>query len=61
MKSALAVPQRLVFGDDDIRFEFDLGGGALMDMGVYTYAAVSSILIATGPSRLFQGYPPCGS
>ncbi|KAI1324103.1 hypothetical protein F5Y16DRAFT_315844 [Xylariaceae sp. FL0255] len=33
--SRLCVPSFL-FGADDIRFKYDLGGGALMDLGAYT-------------------------
>lgn len=34
--SELEVPWGF-FPRDDVRFEFDLGGGSLMDMGVYPY------------------------
>ena len=36
VKSELAIPWGY-FSRDDVRFEFDLGGGSLMDMGVYSY------------------------
>jgi predicted dehydrogenase len=38
-----AVP-RGFFADDDIRYQFDLGGGALMDMGTYTVSAIRYLL-----------------
>ncbi|KAI0855624.1 hypothetical protein F4860DRAFT_495807 [Xylaria cubensis] len=44
-KSSLWVP-RWFFGDDNIRFNFDLGGGALMDLGAYTASALTHIFDA---------------
>ncbi|KZT68571.1 NAD(P)-binding protein [Daedalea quercina L-15889] len=34
------VPYGIIFFEDDIRFNYDLGGGATMDMGVYPLSAV---------------------
>ncbi|KAI1736446.1 hypothetical protein F4680DRAFT_469089 [Xylaria scruposa] len=44
-KSSLWVP-RWFFGADNIRFNFDLGGGALMDLGAYTASALTHIFDA---------------
>ncbi|KAI1314192.1 hypothetical protein F5Y03DRAFT_5145 [Xylaria venustula] len=33
----------LMFGADDIRFNFELGGGALMDLGAYTASSLARI------------------
>ncbi|KAI1165942.1 hypothetical protein F5B18DRAFT_609251 [Nemania serpens] len=41
-KTTIWVP-RWVFGSDDIRFNFELGGGALMDLGAYTASALTHI------------------
>ncbi|KAI0113649.1 hypothetical protein GGR51DRAFT_19775 [Nemania sp. FL0031] len=41
-KTSLWVP-RWFFGADDIRYKFDLGGGALMDLGAYTASALSRV------------------
>ncbi|KAI1146938.1 hypothetical protein F4825DRAFT_439119 [Nemania diffusa] len=41
-KTSLWVP-RWFFGPDDIRFNFDLGGGAMMDLGAYTASALTRI------------------
>ncbi|KAI0469207.1 hypothetical protein F4859DRAFT_137427 [Xylaria cf. heliscus] len=41
-KSSLWVP-RWQFGADNIRYNFDLGGGALMDLGAYTTSALTHI------------------
>ncbi|KAI1754848.1 hypothetical protein F4782DRAFT_491775 [Xylaria castorea] len=41
-KSSLWVP-RWFFGPDNIRYNFDLGGGALMDLGAYTASALTHI------------------
>ncbi|KAF8586323.1 NAD(P)-binding protein [Ramaria rubella] len=49
--SELAVP-RSYFKNDDIRFDFDLGGGALLDMGCYPILAVRTILSAEPTSVL---------
>ncbi|KAJ6511935.1 NAD(P)-binding protein [Mycena vitilis] len=37
--TSLAMPPGIV-GKDDIRFDYDLGGGALMDMGAYTVSSM---------------------
>jgi len=34
------IPHGIVFLEDDVRFQYDLGGGAAMDMGVYPLSAV---------------------
>ncbi|KAI0635938.1 NAD-P-binding protein [Trametes polyzona] len=42
-KASLALPQalsRFMFLEDDVRFQYDLGGGCSMDMGVYPLAAI---------------------
>ncbi|KAJ2974204.1 hypothetical protein NUW58_g8733 [Xylaria curta] len=41
-KSSLWVP-RWFFGPDNIRYNFELGGGALMDLGSYTASALTRI------------------
>ncbi|KAI2632161.1 oxidoreductase domain-containing protein [Hypoxylon sp. NC1633] len=41
-KAVLWVP-RWKFADDDIRYRFDLGGGALMDLGAYTASALARV------------------
>ncbi|KAI8948209.1 hypothetical protein F4801DRAFT_469734 [Xylaria longipes] len=41
-KSTLWVP-RWLFGPDNIRYNFNLGGGALMDLGAYTASALVHI------------------
>ncbi|KAI0205570.1 hypothetical protein F4808DRAFT_238145 [Astrocystis sublimbata] len=41
-KSSLWVP-RWLFGPDDIRYNFDLAGGALMDLGAYTASTLKYI------------------
>ncbi|KAI1266266.1 hypothetical protein F5Y18DRAFT_382941 [Xylariaceae sp. FL1019] len=41
-KACLWVP-RWKFGYDDIRYNFELGGGAMMDLGAYTASALSRI------------------
>ncbi|KAI0367770.1 NAD-P-binding protein [Pilatotrama ljubarskyi] len=41
--SALSLPSlvaRFAFVKDDVRFQYDLGGGATMDLGVYPLAAI---------------------
>ncbi|KAI0359854.1 NAD-P-binding protein [Trametes cingulata] len=41
--SSLALPSlfsRFAFVKDDVRFQYDLGGGATMDLGVYPLAAI---------------------
>ncbi|KAI0010517.1 oxidoreductase domain-containing protein [Xylariaceae sp. FL0662B] len=41
-RAVLWVP-RWEFADDDIRFRYELGGGALLDLGVYTASALTRI------------------
>ncbi|KAI1123484.1 hypothetical protein F5Y10DRAFT_51714 [Nemania abortiva] len=41
-KATLWVP-RWFFGTDDIRFNYDLGGGAMMDLGAYTASALARV------------------
>ncbi|KAI0147065.1 hypothetical protein GGR57DRAFT_264944 [Xylariaceae sp. FL1272] len=41
-KACIWVP-RWKFGGDDIRYNFELGGGAMMDLGAYTASALSRI------------------
>ncbi|KIJ47889.1 hypothetical protein M422DRAFT_28689 [Sphaerobolus stellatus SS14] len=43
VKSELAVPAGFI-KKDDIRFNYDLGGGSLMDMGVYPVSAVRNLI-----------------
>ncbi|KAF8500528.1 NAD(P)-binding protein [Gautieria morchelliformis] len=57
VKSALAIPRGLI-GDDDIRFDFDLGGGSLMDMGVYPISAVRFLASAEPTSVLTATHTP---
>ncbi|KAI0394973.1 hypothetical protein F5Y17DRAFT_465961 [Xylariaceae sp. FL0594] len=42
-KASLWVPHGM-FGYDDIRYSYDLGGGALMDLGAYTASALVRIM-----------------
>ena len=38
-----------IFADDDIRFNYDLGGGAMMDMGcTFLILSLGVLLICTG-------------
>ncbi|KAI5864455.1 NAD(P)-binding protein [Durotheca rogersii] len=41
-KAVMWVP-RLMFSADNIRFRYDLGGGALMDLGAYTASALTRV------------------
>ncbi|KAI3323853.1 hypothetical protein HD806DRAFT_76259 [Xylariaceae sp. AK1471] len=41
-KTSLAVPRGMI-GSDDIRYNFNLGGGAMMDLGAYTASALACI------------------
>lgn len=34
------LPSAIIANDDDIRFDYSLGGGALLDLGTYTVAAI---------------------
>ncbi|KDQ14928.1 hypothetical protein BOTBODRAFT_131922 [Botryobasidium botryosum FD-172 SS1] len=43
--SMMALPKGLIH-DDDIRFQFDLSGGCMMDMGVYPLSAMRYLLDA---------------
>jgi len=47
LRATLCVPWQLssaALKNDDIRFQFDLGGGSLMDLGCYTLMAVRTIV-----------------
>lgn len=50
-KSSLWVP-RFVFGPEDIRYNFELGGGALMDLGAYTASTLAHIFGAVAEECL---------
>ncbi|KAL1949493.1 hypothetical protein VTO73DRAFT_8374 [Trametes versicolor] len=46
VQATLALPywaSRFLFLKDDVRFQYDLGGGATMDMGVYPLAAIRCV------------------
>ncbi|CCM06726.1 uncharacterized protein FIBRA_09020 [Fibroporia radiculosa] len=34
------IPDGIIFLKDDVRYDYNLGGGAMMDMGVYTLSAI---------------------
>ncbi|KAF4610430.1 hypothetical protein D9613_007038 [Agrocybe pediades] len=65
----LMLPKGL-FGDDDIRYDYELGGGALMDLGCYTMSCIqymassdpSSVLstshVAFTPKGVSENYVP---
>ncbi|OTB12059.1 hypothetical protein K445DRAFT_321548 [Daldinia sp. EC12] len=58
-KSALWVPA-WKFNADDIRYQYDLGGGALMDLGAYTASSLSRVFGAVAEECeecLVQGAP----
>jgi predicted dehydrogenase len=38
--ASMCLPAQYVFGEDDIRFNYSLGGGAMTDVGVYALNAL---------------------
>ncbi|KAF9875943.1 hypothetical protein CkaCkLH20_06389 [Colletotrichum karsti] len=40
VKASAFLPWFVIASDDDIRFKYDLAGGALMDLGTYTISAI---------------------
>ncbi|KAK3899890.1 hypothetical protein C8A05DRAFT_17748 [Staphylotrichum tortipilum] len=57
--STAVIPGTLIFGKDDIRFQYPLAGGAMMDLGTYPLSSLREVFAAAPEECLASAVETC--